>query len=247
MRVLRGRAETREIDGEVTAAMLSETAETGEPAVRVWTPHRQVAFGRRDARAEDFEVAKSVARACGFEPVERSVGGRAVAYTGTTVAFARTIPLEDMRTGMEARYAEMTEAVQRAFWRLGVPAQRGEPPRSFCPGNYSLQWKGKLAGVAQRVRTGAALVSGVVVVDDHGEIADVLDPIYAALDVPFDLDSVGSIAKVGGDADPGLVVETIEELLVGDAQPTVEQVEASTQVERIDADERAEYVGDRDT
>ncbi|WP_227375306.1 lipoate--protein ligase family protein [Haladaptatus halobius] len=247
MRVLRGRAETREVDGEVTAAMLSETAETGEPAVRVWTPHRQVAFGRRDARAEDFEVAKSVARACGFEPVERSVGGRAVAYTGTTVAFARTIPLEDMRTGMEARYAEMTEAVQRAFWRLGVPAQRGEPPRSFCPGNYSLQWKGKLAGVAQRVRTGAALVSGVVVVDDHGEIADVLDPIYAALDVPFDLDSVGSIAKVGGDADPGLVVETIEELLVGDAEPTVEQVEASTQVERIDADERAEYVGDRDT
>lgn len=247
MRVLRGRAETREVDGEVTAAMLSETAETGDPAVRVWTPHRQVAFGRRDARAENFEVAKSVARTCGFEPVERSVGGRAVAYTGTTVAFARTTPLEDMRTGMEARYAETTEAVQRAFWRLGVPAQRGEPSRSFCPGNYSLQWKGKLAGVAQRVRTGAALVSGVVVVDDHGEIAGVLDPIYTALDVPFDPDSVGSIAKVGGDADPGLVVETIEELLVGDAEPTVEQIEAGTRLKRIDADERAEHVGDRDT
>ncbi|WP_227352830.1 lipoate--protein ligase family protein [Haladaptatus salinisoli] len=247
MRVLRGRAETREGDGEVTAAMLSETAETGEPAVRVWTPHRQVAFGRRDARAEDFEVAKSVARACGFEPVERSVGGRAVAYTGTTVAFARTTPLEDMRTGMEERYAEVTEAVQRAFWRLGVPAQRGEPPRSFCPGNYSLQWKGKLAGVAQRVRTGAALVSGVIVVDDHGEIAGVLDPIYAALDVPFDPDSVGSIAKVGGDADPGLVVETVEELLVGDADPAVERVEANARDERAEPNARAEHVGDRDT
>ncbi|WP_458189133.1 lipoyl protein ligase domain-containing protein [Haladaptatus sp. NG-WS-4] len=254
MRVLRGRAETRDDDREVTASMLAETAETGKPAVRVWTPHRQVAFGRRDVRSESFEVAKSVARTCGFEPVERSVGGRAVAYTGTTVAFARTVPLEDMRTGMEERYAETSETIQRAFWRLGVPIQRGEPPRSFCPGNYSLQWNGKLAGVAQRVQSGAALVSGVVVVDDHGEIAGVLDPIYAALDVPFDPDSVGSIAKAGGDADPELVVETIEELLIGDAETTVEQVEKSDeaseidlQIDGIDVDGHTDYVGDRET
>ncbi|SIQ67845.1 Lipoate-protein ligase A [Haladaptatus litoreus] len=224
MRVLRGRAETRDEDRTVTATMLTETADSDEAAVRVWTPHRQIAFGRRDARADGFDVAKSVAETCEFESVERSVGGRAVAYTGTTVAFAHTVPLADMRRGMEERYAETTEAVQRAFWRLGVPAQRGEPPRSFCPGDYSLQWNGKLAGVAQRVRTGAALVSGVVVVDGHDEIASVLDPIYAALDVPFDPHSVGSIAKVDGDADPELVIETIENLLVGDAETTVEHV-----------------------
>ncbi|EFW92213.1 biotin/lipoate A/B protein ligase family domain protein [Haladaptatus paucihalophilus DX253] len=224
MRVLRGRAETRDDDRQVTAAMLTETAETGEAAVRVWTPHRQIAFGRRDARAEKYDVAKSVARSCDFEPLERSVGGRAVAYTGTTVAFATTVPLEDMRTGMEERYAETTETLQRAFWRLGVPAQRGEPSRSFCPGDYSLQWKGKIAGIAQRVRTGAALVSGVVVVDDHEEIAAVLDPIYAALDVPFNPDSVGSVAKAGGNGDPKVVAETIEAMLVGDADATVEHV-----------------------
>ncbi|WP_435159382.1 lipoate--protein ligase family protein [Haladaptatus sp. DFWS20] len=224
MRVLRGRAETRDDDRAVTAAMLSETAESGEAAVRVWAPHRQIAFGRRDARADEFDVAKSVAETCEFEPVERSVGGRAVAYTGTTVAFAHTVPLSDIRTGMEERYSETTEAVQRAFWRLGVPAQRGEPPRSFCPGDYSLQWNGKLAGVAQRVRTGAALVSGVVVVDDHGEIAGVLDPIYEALDVPFDPDSVGSIAKAGGEANPDRVIETIEALIVGEEETTVEHV-----------------------
>ncbi|WP_049971866.1 lipoate--protein ligase family protein [Haladaptatus cibarius] len=224
MRVLRGRAETRDEDRTVTATMLTETADSGEAAVRVWTPHRQIAFGRRDARADGFDVAKSVAETCGLEPIERSVGGRAVAYTGTTVAFAHTVPLADMRRGMEERYAETTEAVQRAFWRLGVPAQRGEPPRSFCPGDYSLQWNGKLAGVAQRVRTGSALVSGVVVVDGHDEIASVLDPIYAALDVPFDPGSVGSIAKADGDADPEFVIETIEALLVGDAEVTVEHV-----------------------
>ena len=225
MRVLRGRAGTRDEDRTVTADMLADTAETGEPAVRVWTPHQQVAFGRRDARTDDFEVAKSVARACGFEPVERSVGGRAVAYTGTTVAFARTVPLDDIRTGMEQRYAETTQAVQRALWRLNVPAQHGEPPRSFCPGDYSLQWEGKIAGVAQRVRSGAALVSGVVLVDDHEEIAGALDPIYAALDVPFDPDSVGSVERADGDADPDRVVSLVEELLVGDADPSVETVD----------------------
>ncbi|WP_423743397.1 lipoate--protein ligase family protein (plasmid) [Haladaptatus sp. SPP-AMP-3] len=224
MRVLRGRAETRNDDRQVTAAMLTETANSGEAAVRVWTPHRQIAFGRRDTRAEKYDVAKSVARSCDFEPLERSVGGRAVAYTGTTVAFATTVPLEDMRTGMEERYAETTETLQRAFWRLGVPAQRGEPSRSFCPGDYSLQWKGKIAGIAQRVRTGAALVSGVVVVDDHEEIAAVLDPIYAALDVPFNPDSVGSVAKAGGDGDPKVVAETIEAMLVDDADAMVEHV-----------------------
>ncbi len=106
-----------------------------------------------------------------------------------------------------------------------MPAQRGEPAQSFCPGDYSLQWKGKIAGIAQRVRTGAALVSGVVIVDDHDEIAGVLDPIYAALDVPFDPDSVGSIDKVDGDSDPKHVIETIEGMLVGEADVTVERVD----------------------
>jgi lipoate-protein ligase A len=152
------------------------------------------------------------------------VGGRAVAYSGNTVAFAKVVPLEDMRVGMDERYEQAAQAVQRALWRLGVPAVRGEPEASFCPGDYSLQRDGKLAGVAQRVRKGAALVSGVVVVRDHEEIAGVLDPVYAALDVPFDPESVGSAAKAGGDGDPENVARTIEELLVGDEETEVVDV-----------------------
>ncbi|WP_132058143.1 lipoate--protein ligase family protein [Halorussus amylolyticus] len=221
MRVLRGRADSPNADRNATAAMLERTAATGEAAIRVWRPHRQLAFGRRDSRADGYDVAKRVARATGFDPVERSVGGRAVAYTGNTVAFAHAVPLDDMRVGMDERYDETTRAVQRALWRLGVPALRGEPEASFCAGDYSLQRDGKLVGVAQRVRKNAALVSGVVVVRDHEEIADVLDPVYAALDVPFDRGSVGSVEKAGGDADPETVVRTVEELLVGDRDTEV--------------------------
>jgi lipoate-protein ligase A len=227
MRVLRGRAAGRDADREVLAGMLERAAETGEGSVRVWRPHRQLAFGRRDARTDDYEVATKVAEACGFTPVQRSVGGRAVAYTGNTVAFAKVIPLDDMRVGMDERYEATTRAIQRALWRLGVPAARGEPEASFCPGDYSLQRDGKLVGVAQRVRKNAALVSGVAVVRDHGEIAGVLDPVYAALDVPFERSSVGSIAKAGGDADPETVVRTVEELLV-DEEPEIVSVPETT-------------------
>jgi hypothetical protein len=64
-----------------------------------------------------------------------------------------------------------------------------------------------------------------VVVRDHEEIAGVLDPVYAALDVPFDPESVGSVAKADGRADPERVARTIEELLVGDEETEVGDVE----------------------
>lgn len=221
MRVIRGRGADPTTDREVTAGMLRETAETGESAFRAWTPHRQIAFGRRDARAADFDDAVEVAESRGFAAIERSVGGRAVAYTGTTVAFAHALPLEDARIGMDERYETGTTAVIRALRQLGVPARRGEPPNSYCPGDHSVQAGGKISGLAQRIVKSAALVSGVVIVTDRDEIATVLDPIYEALDVPFDTESVGSVADAGGPADPEAVCGSLERVFVGDADGVV--------------------------
>lgn len=224
MRVLRGRGEDVPSDREISYGMLDAVGETGEPAVRVWQPHRQVAFGRRDARDDGYERAREAARDQGFQPVERSVGGRAVAYTGTTIAFARAVPVDDFRVGLDERYEAATTDVQRALWRLGVPARRGEPEGSFCPGQHSLAHRGKIVGIAQRVQSDAAIVAGTIVVADHEEIAAVLDPVYEALGVPFDRSSVGSVAKSGGRSDPGVVVETLESLLAGDHEFEVERV-----------------------
>lgn len=225
MRVIRGRGPDRDADRRVTAAMLRDAGETGEPAFRAWTPHRQIAFGRRDTRAERYDEAAAAADARGFPPVERSVGGRAVAYTGTTVAFAHAVPLDDARTGLDERYEAGTSAVVRALRTLGVPARRGEPPKSYCPGDHSVQAGGKLCGIAQRVRKSAALVSGVVVVADRDEIADILVPIYDALDVPFDPDSVGSVATAGGPASSDDVCQALESVFVGDAETRVEDAD----------------------
>lgn len=226
MYVFRGRVADPEDDRDATADMLAWTARNEEPTLRVWTPERQLAFGRRDVRADTYEEAARIAREAGFEPYERSVGGRAVAYTGTTVAFARAVPADDIRTGMNERYEDAATMVQRALWKLDVAAQRGEPADTFCPGDYSLSYNGKIAGIAQRVRKGAALVSGVILVDGHEEIAQLLDEVYPVLDVPFDPETVGSLELAGGVTDRDTVLETIESALIGDNDPTIRRVDA---------------------
>lgn len=224
MRVLRGRADTVEADRALTAQLREHAAVEREPAVRVWQPPRQVAFGRRDAGATGYDRARRIARNRGYTPVGRSVGGRAVAYHGTTVAFARAEPVEDARTGLQDRYAAVTEALESALDRVDVDVEVGEPSDSFCPGSHSLSADGaKIAGIAQRVTTDAALVAGIVVPRDRWPLAEVLAAVYDALDVPFDPDSVGSVAAAGGDPEPERLRDAIEAALVGEREPTIEE------------------------
>ncbi|MFC7140256.1 lipoate--protein ligase family protein [Halosimplex aquaticum] len=220
MRVYRGRADTIEADRTLSDRLVERVASHGEPAVRVWRPHRQIAFGRRDTAADGYDRAREIAEAQGFPPVEREVGGRAVAYTGSTLAFARVTPVEDPRSGLQDRYDAATEDLLAALEDLGVDAREGEPQGSFCPGTHSVQADcgeraGKLAGLAQRVRADAAVVAGVLVVRDRAEIAAVLDPVYDALGVAFDPETVGSVADAGGESDPSSAVERVEAALAG--------------------------------
>lgn len=226
MRTIRGRASDIGEDRAVTRALAEDVRETGEGVVRAWTPHRQVAFGRRDARAEGYERAREAAEERGFPPYERSVGGRAVAYTGHTVAFVRVEPVVDLRKGTYERYDRIVAELQDAFTDLGVETDEGEPPDSFCPGAHSLSVDGvgKVVGVAQRVAKGAAQVAGILVVRDHDEIADVLEPVYEALDVPFDPATVGSVAAAGGPSDPETVARAVESTLVGERETSVEEL-----------------------
>lgn len=224
MLVLRGRAADVETDREVTRRLAEHSAAADVPAVRVWYPHRQVAFGRRDTRNAGYEEARRRAKHQGFEPVERDVGGRATAYTRGTLLFAYTEPVADPRGGLDDRYERTLGAIQRALSTLGVDARRGEPPDSFCPGTHSLQAAGKLVGLAQRVRQDAALVAGVLTVRGHAALAEVLDPVYEALGVPFDPGSVGSLARADGETDRAVVRRTVEQGLVGAETPQVRTV-----------------------
>ncbi|MDZ5811867.1 lipoate--protein ligase family protein [Halorubrum sp. AD140] len=240
MRVLSGTANDPDADHERTAALLADAVE-GTTGLRVWTPARQVAFGRRDARSAGFERAKRIAAEHGFRPVERAVGGRAVAYAGETLAFAHAVPLtgedaagSEPRGSITGRYDRAVETVIGALRGLGATVVAGEPPASFCPGDHSVRvgGGGKVSGIAQRVRADAALVAGCVVVSptDAREIAAVSDAVYDALGVPFDPETVGSVAAAGGPDDPERVALTLEDAFVdgpwGDGSRRVERVDA---------------------
>jgi lipoate-protein ligase A len=226
MHLVRGRAATVEADRAATAAMLDRAGETGVEAFRAWTPHRQVAFGRRDTHADGYEAACRAARERDYRVVERSVGGRAVAYSGSTVAFAHAIPLADPRQGLTERYEGGVDGVIVALHDLDIDAGPGEPAAAFCPGEHSVQVDGrKIAGIAQRIRSDAALVAGCVLVSERADLVDVLTPVYAALDVPFDPDSVGVVSD-GGEPTSSAVCRALEHAFVGSADDSRVQPES---------------------
>lgn len=222
MRVLRGRDASPRVDRDHTARLLADAADR-VPGVRVWAPPEQVAFGRRDAREPGYDRARRTAERAGFDPIRRDVGGRAVAYTGDSLAFALAVPIDGDRGRIDERYAAVARAVRSALEERGAGVSSGEPTRSFCPGEHSLRVAGddrsaggKLAGIAQRVRADAALVAGCIVVSrrDAEGMATVLEPVYDALDVPFDPGSVGSVEAAGGPSDPRRVARAVERALV---------------------------------
>ena len=224
MRIVRGRGRTPEQDRETTHSHVNSVAESGEGVLRVWQPHRQVVFGRRDTNRDGYERARRIAAERGFDTIERAVGGHAVCYTGATISFVRATPVDDPRSGITERYERTVEAVQSALSTLGVPAREGEPDGSFCPGTHSLSHEGKIAGLAQRVRRDVAVVGGIVVVRDNEEIDDTLAPIYDALGIPFERGSTGSITRAGGNPDPEGIRRQLETTLSQGTETTTVQV-----------------------
>lgn len=198
MFVVEGRAPTIGENRLALENIYERVQRSGAGSVWVWRPHRQVAFGPRDVNHEGYEEAVAAARSRGYPTIERSVGGRPVAHTGSTLVFARIIPIDDPRNGLQNRYEDTIDRLSLALSELGVQVKRGEPSGAFCPGQHSLSARGKIIGVAQRVRADLAIVSGVVVVSDPEAIAEVLEPVYAALDIEFESAAVGSITDAGG-------------------------------------------------
>lgn len=209
MRIVRGRKKDVESDATATADLLHRAAEEQREFLRVWRPPRHVAFGKRDTTATEYEAARDAALVRGYQPREREVGGRAVAYTGNTVAITWAKHTETPRSGIEKHYTQMISWLQNSLERLGVSAVEGEPDRSWCPGSHSLMIDKKIAGIAQRIGSASKLISALLIVRDDRQIAEVLEPIYTYLDMPFDPTTVGSIQNALGGIDPDSVIDAI--------------------------------------
>lgn len=168
--------------------------------LRIARPRPTVAFGRLDAHRRGFARAEEAARSAGYTPWVRDVGGRAAVYDEGCLVFDLASADLDPYRGTASRFAGLGFALVTALRGLGVDARLGRVPDEYCPGTYSVNARGrtKLAGTAQRVVKGGWLVSGVLTVGPADRVRGVVADVYAALDLPLDVASVGSVVDEVG-------------------------------------------------
>jgi lipoate-protein ligase A len=178
-------------------------------ALRVYRPAAPVVvFGRRDTHLPGFGAAVDAARAAGFEPLVRAVGGRPVAYTTEAVVVDHVKHERLAPEGLETRFKEFGLLYADVLQALGIDARVGAVPGEYCPGAHSVNARGvvKLVGTGQRVVRNGWLFSALVVVGGDERLQSVLADVYRHLELPFDTASVGSLSTEA----PGLIVDTVE-------------------------------------
>ena len=214
--LLEGRAgEDPALDVAIPNALVGLVGEgRHRPVIRCYRPAPTVAFGRRDSFLPGFRAAAAAAHRRGFTPVIRGAGGRAAAYDEGCLVCDEVMPAAESTVGIQERFAAQALWHAEALRGLGVDARVGPVPGEYCPGEFSVNARGrvKLVGAAQRIVRGAWLVSSVVVVEGAGRLRDVLSDVYAALELGWDPATVGAVA----DEAPAVGLEDVRGALVAD-------------------------------
>jgi lipoate-protein ligase A len=184
------------LDLALAPALLQRVASGERGALlRVYRPLPTVAFGRRDSFLPGFRRAAAAARERGFTPVIRSAGGRAAAYHEGCLVVDEIVAETDAISAIRERFAAGAERQAQALRGLGVDARVGEVPGEYCPGEFSVNARGrtKLVGAAQRIIRGAWLFSAVVVVSESERLRAVLEKVYDELGLEWDAATTGSV------------------------------------------------------
>ena len=187
------------LDMALSHALLLRVAERSRPAtVRLYEPGRTVAFSKLDSHALGFAAACEAARAHGYEPVIRLGGGHAAAYGPGCLIHEEIVPHRSTLEGLQERYSQEETHVLGALAQTGVEGViAGQLDGEYCAGAHSLHLGGvKVAGIAQRVVKGAALISTAVLVDAGPSLRAVLVDVYRALGIAWRPETAGSIADV---------------------------------------------------
>jgi len=200
--------------GPALSRVLLDQVAAGErgPTVRLSRPGRVVAFGRRDLNSPGYARAVTGAREAGFGAMERIAGGRAAAYSEGTLSLTITLPDEAPARRTSARFEYSASLARDALRDLGIDARIGEVEGEYCPGAFSVNSRGrtKLVGIGQRMIRGAAHIGFVIAVRDADLIRKVLDPVYAAIGLEWNPETVGAI----DDELPAVQLHEVEESLL---------------------------------
>jgi octanoyl-[GcvH]:protein N-octanoyltransferase len=171
------------------------------PVFRVWSNVQCLVATRREERLDGFEAALRTSEARGWPVVLRDSGGTVVPHLAGSLHLTLLLPRREAgEPGTDQVYRMLCEPVRETLASLGLDADYGQVPRSFCDGRYNLVHEGrKLAGTAQRWRGGIPghpVRPGVIV--SHLTLWVEGDMAEATLSVNRFLDEAGA----EGDFDP---------------------------------------------
>ena len=93
---------------------------TRGPTLRIYQPQPTVAFGARDRFADGFPQATQAARAHGFTPALRTLGGRAAAYHLGSLVLDHLEPASTLYGKTQERFTQFGELYASALRTLGV-------------------------------------------------------------------------------------------------------------------------------
>lgn len=208
------------------------------PTLRLHRPGSELAFSRQDVVSPGYREAARAAREAGFEPVQRLAGGRAAVFHDGTLALARAVPDRNPAARTHARFEELAGILAQAISRLGVDARVGEVPGEYCPGEWSVNARGrtKLVGIGQRIVKGGAHLGAVVVVRGGARIRDVLVPVYEALGLEWDPETAGSVEDEVGPTD----LAEVERAILEELNARYELVDSELDPETLALAERLE-------
>lgn len=137
----------------------------------------------------------------GFPVYSRLGGGSAVLLDQDCLSFAVARPCRDL-TVWEQNFREMAQGAIRGLQELGLPVEFGRSSGSYCEGPFDLVIEGvKVAGIAQAIRQGFALVSGMILVKQDGlRTTRLLQEFYRQSGSPLQLDpkAVTAITDIPG-------------------------------------------------
>lgn len=175
-----------------------------------------VLLGPKDHRLPDLAGGIAWLQKQGLPVYDRIGGGAAVLLDEDCLSFAVARPCRDLGQ-ITRNYDELTHGVRNALSGLGLDPVFGAAVGSYCEGPNDLLVGGlKVAGVAQSVRSGFALVSGMLLVRQDPAVATgVVNQFYAAAGANPDrkADVVTSIeAQIGRPIAPD---EMLERLVAG--------------------------------
>jgi len=181
---------------------------------RIFSPNRNVAFGRQDRPRTGYPAAVRAVTDLGFIPVERLAGGKAAVFHEDTLSFSWAIPDPSPQDRIHVRFEEIASIITEALRSLGVDARVGEVPGEYCPGDYSVNAGGsrKLMGVGQRLVRGAAHIGGVIVVADPDLVNRPLIPAYRHLEYDWDPATTGAVADHAPATTAGVAEAVLAEL-----------------------------------